>query len=57
MGVKVCVLDICSLCWGLTVICGGCEYSFIGYLYFNISFSNVSGKNGNLSVSMLRFMF
>ena len=42
---------------GLLVICGGCEYSFIGSLYFNISFRSVSGKNGNLFVNMLRFMF
>ena len=36
---------------------GLCEYSFIGSLYFSISLRSVSGKNGNLSVNMLRFMF
>ena len=42
---------------GLLVNCGGCEYSFNGSLYFNISLRSVSGRNGNLFVNMLRFMF
>ncbi len=48
---------VCRVCvGGLLVICGGCVYSFIGSLYFNISLRSVSGRNGNLFVSMLRFM-
>ena len=49
------VFGLCVV--GLLVICGGCEYSFIGSLYFNISLRSVIGRNGNLSVNMLRFMF
>ena len=35
---------------------GGWEYSFIGSLYFSISKSRVSGKNGNSFVIIFIFI-
>ena len=47
MSVEVCGLGIWGLRWGSIGYLWGCEYSFIGSLYFNISLSSVSGRNGN----------
>ena len=60
--VVMCVLCLVDwLLWGCVGgsmgICVGWEYSFIGSLCFNVSLSKVSGRKGNLFVSVSRFMF
>ena len=47
---------LCVVCGGLLGSCGGCEYSFMGSLYFSVSLSRFSGRYGNLLVSVFRFM-
>ena len=51
------VLMVCLFGGGLMWGCGGCKYSIIGSLCFSVSLSSFSGKNGNLFVSVSRFMF
>ena len=54
---RLVVLVVCICGGGLLWSCGGCEYSFIGSLCFSVSLSSFSGKNGNLFVSVSKFIF
>ena len=51
------VLVVCICGGGLLRSCGGCEYSTIGSLCFSVSLSSFCGKNGNLFVSISKFIF
>ena len=50
------VLVSCVCGGGPLCICGGCEYSFIGYVCLSVSLSRFSCKNGNLFVKVSKFM-